>query len=658
MIEARRLLATLLIGQVACALAIAFHLVGATERLDLIAYDQGVRLRADSAGTDDRIVLVTVHEPDIAEYGWPLNDGQLADLLDILSQAGPRAIGVDIYRDRPVPPGTDRLNTVLNAQPGIIWGYLFGVERGHAIPPPAILLATDRTGFVDAITDRDGVVRRGILYMHDAGGQFHTSLSMTLAMRFLEPLGIAPSGDERFPNHLRLGRTTIPPLEPTDGAYAGIDAKGYQYLLDFARGAQPFATYPARQALAGEIPRDRLAGRLVLVAITAESVKDYFKTPLPDGDAPAGFAHGVTLHAQATGQLLRMALDGTSPTRGVTLGWKVTGIWLIGTLGSLAGLLLRGSLPFGVAALAGTIGLATAWYAAFAVWLWLPLAAPTLAWLVALGLVTAYLSRLERAERTVLMHLFASHLSKPVVQDIWRQRATFMRGGRPKPQRLTATVLFSDIAGFSTISERLDPEVLTAWLDLYMETMTQIVLAHDGIVLRFIGDAILAVFGVPIPRTTAAEIDRDAANAVQCALAMAVALRDVNERCRRDGLPPVAIRVGIHTGTMVAGSMGAVDHLEYSLVGDSVNTAARLEALSKQITDLDGDGSCPILIGEATWQRLHGCFTGRLVGTLPLKGKAEPVAVYQVTGIRENSKLQSGNDEPEVSRLTASTPLP
>src|SRR3712207_3979870 len=127
MIEARRLLAALLIGQVACVLAIAFHLMGAAERLDLMAYDQGVRLRADSAGTDDRIVLVTVHEPDIAEYGWPLNDGQLADLLDILSQAGPRAIGVDIYRDRPVPPGTDRLNTVLNAQPGSIWGYLFGV---------------------------------------------------------------------------------------------------------------------------------------------------------------------------------------------------------------------------------------------------------------------------------------------------------------------------------------------------------------------------------------------------------------------------------------------------------------------------------------------------------------------------------------------------
>src|SRR5690606_10827604 len=120
-----------------------------------------------------------------------------------------------------------------------------------------------------------------------------------------------------------------------------------------------------------------------------------------------------------------------------------------------------------------------------------------------------------------------------------------------------------------------------------------------------------------------------------------------------DGLPPVAIRIGIHTGVMVAGSMGAADHLEYSLVGDSVNIAARLEALSKQIHDLEGDGTCPILVGEATWERLHGRFAGRLVGTLPLKGKTEPVAVYQVLGMVGTAHIRAAKTEPAVTRLTA-----
>jgi adenylate cyclase len=629
--EARRLLSAFLIGQAACLLAAALHLSGMVERLDLIAYDQGVQLRANAGSRNDRIVLVTAYEDDIAELGWPLSDDKLAEVLEAVSRGGPQAVGVDIYRDRPVPPGTDRLDRLLASNPDIFWGYLFGAEHGRTIPPPATLEA-DRTGFIDIIADHDGVVRRGILFMHDTAENLHTSLPMMLASHYLERLGIIPAGDEQRPEYLRLGRVTLPPLEPADGPYADVDAQGYQYLLDYAQGARPFDAYSIRQALAGEIPPQALAGRLVLVAVTAESVKDLFKTPLADGDTVARFSHGVTLHAQAAAQVLGMALDGAPPLGSVPLWVELLGLWLVGTAGSFAGLMLRGSLFFGAAAVSGTAIVALVWYFAFEARLWLPLAAPVLVWLAAHGLVTAYLSRLEKAERAMLMRLFASHLSEPVAQDIWRQRATFLKGGRPKPQRLTATVLFSDIAGFSTISERLDPEVLTAWLDRYMDAMSRTVLAHDGIVLRFIGDAILAVFGVPVPRTDAAEIDRDAVQAVRCALAMARELETINEWCRSDGLPPIAIRVGIHTGAMVAGSMGAADHLEYSLVGDSVNTAARLEALSKQIPDLDGDGSCPILVGGATWERLHDRFAGRLVGTLPLKGKVEPVAVYQVTG--------------------------
>jgi adenylate cyclase len=642
--EPRRLLAALLIGQALCALAAALHLGGMTERLDLMAYDRGIQARADPEGRDGRIVLVTAHEDDISRLGWPLSDGTMADLLETLARSGARAIGVDIYRDRPVAPGSERLDRLLSSDPSIVWGYLFGTDQGRPIPPPAVL-DRDRTGFIDVLTDRDGAVRRGLLIMHDTAETLHASLPMMLALRYLEPMGIAPMADDGAPEVLHLGRAALSPLEPSAGPYAAIDAQGYQYLLDFTQGSRPFAAYTIGQALAGEIPREALAGRLVLVAVTADSVKDLFKTPLADGDTVAGFSHGVTIHAQATSQLLRMALDGVPALRDLPVGAELLALWLAGTAGSLAGLVLRGILPFAAAAAMGVAVIGTVWLAALHAWIWLPIAAPALVWLAALSLVTAYLSRLERAERAMLMRLFSSHLSEPVANDIWRQRASFLEGGRPKPQRLTATVLFSDIAGFSTISERIEPEVLTAWLDFYLDTMSRTVLDHQGIVLRFIGDAILAVFGVPVPRTSEAEMDRDAGNAVRCALAMARALAVINERCRRDGLPPIAIRVGIHTGTMVAGSMGTADHLEYSLVGDSVNTAARLEALSKQISGLEGDGSCPILIGEATWKRLGGRFAGRPVGTLPLKGKVEPVSVYQVTGMCGDAAAGRPGDE-------------
>jgi adenylate cyclase len=205
-----------------------------------------------------------------------------------------------------------------------------------------------------------------------------------------------------------------------------------------------------------------------------------------------------------------------------------------------------------------------------------------------------------------------------------------MRGERPRPMRLTATVMFSDMAGFTTISESMDPEILTRWLDEYMKRMSSIVLAHGGIVLQFVGDGILAVFGVPIPRSNQDEINRDAVRAVQCAMTMEQELSSLNQQWEREGLPKVSIRVGIHTGVMVAASIGARAHLEYSLVGDSVIIAARLQALPTMLPGFVNGASCCILAGESTWQCLRGQFRGCLLGNMTLKGKKQRVKVYQI----------------------------
>jgi len=628
-IEKTRICSALLIGQLVCLGAVALHAKGALEPLDLIAYDSGVRVRA-SDKTEDRVYIINITEADIARFGWPLDDNVFAGLLEALEQAKPKAVGIDVYRDHPVPPGTERLNAILDQQRGFTWGYLFGAADGYAIKPPAGMRSATRKGFVDVPADPDGVVRRAILFMHDQQGHPHTSLPTVLALDYLSTMGIHPVPDHVRPDDMRLGGATIPPMEPTEGGYANADARGYQILLDYRLGAEPFKSVSLCDFMDGKVAPNLLTDRIVLVGVTAESIKDYFMTPLRAGSAPANFSHGVTLHAQAVAQLLRMALDGEQPVAGVPERYEALGIWLVGTLGSLIGLALHGALMLGLVATAGVAALTLGWYGAFAVSFWLPLAAPLLAWLAVLGLVAGYLSQVEHAERSILMKLFASHLSDQVAQEIWRNRAIIMRGGRPRPLRLTATVMFSDIAGFTTVSESLDPEVLTRWLDEYMKGMSGIVQAHGGIVLQFVGDGILAAFGVPIPRTGEEELDRDAARAVRCAIAMEQELHVLNKQWEREGLPTVSVRVGIHTGVMVAASIGASAHREYSLIGDSVIIAARLQALPTMLPGFVNGAPCCILVGESTWWRLRGHFTGCLLGNIALKGKKQKVKVYQI----------------------------
>ena len=203
------------------------------------------------------------------------------------------------------------------------------------------------------------------------------------------------------------------------------------------------------------------------------------------------------------------------------------------------------------------------------------------------------------------------------------------------PVELIATVLFSDIRGFTTISEQLAEKPLLAWLNEYMSEMADLVLAHGGAIEKFAGDGLTAEFGVPEPRTDPAEIAADARAAVDCALAMSRAMVRLNQRWQARGLPEVGIRVGIHTGPLIVGNLGSAQRMQYSIIGDTANTAARLESYGKDDPRLGSDTDhCRILISEATLQHLAAAAPGAYhvmrVGDLALKGKAQPVAVHRV----------------------------
>jgi adenylate cyclase len=308
------------------------------------------------------------------------------------------------------------------------------------------------------------------------------------------------------------------------------------------------------------------------------------------------------------------------------LGWCL--------LGGAIGYGIRSPWRSTIAILAGLLTLAVIAWRSFAAGWWIPLMYPAAAFLPAAALVTSYISFQEHRNRSQLMKLFANQVSPEIAEELWEQREAFLAGNRPRSQKLTATVLFTDLKGFSTTSEGLEPAALVDWLNEYMEVMASAVMAHDGVVEKYIGDSIMAVFGVPVPRTAPEQIARDATNAVRCALAMRKEMEDLNLAWVQRGLPACSTRIGIHTGSVVAGSLGSLDRQEYTVIGDNVNTASRLESFGKDSEDpyLRDDDKCRILISGPTQALLDGAFKLHEVGTMSLKGKAEKVMIYAVLG--------------------------
>jgi adenylate cyclase len=258
---------------------------------------------------------------------------------------------------------------------------------------------------------------------------------------------------------------------------------------------------------------------------------------------------------------------------------------------------------------------------------------------LAAAIVTSLVAYLESAERGMLKTIFSKHISGPVVDALMKDRDQFLDGGRLKPTRVTATVLFTDLKGFSTTSEAMEPAALMEWMNEYFDGIATHVDNCGGIINKFIGDAIMGVFGVPVGRTTEAEMDTDAKNAVDCALAMRASLLKLNEGWSATGRPTTAMRIGIHPGALVSGNVGSEARLEYTVLGDTVNTAARLESAGKDVAQNTEGMQCMILISDATCQRLHGGYVTRPLGAINLKGKAVQVVVHSVISKKQPTDL-------------------
>jgi len=620
-------------GGIVCALVLALRALGWLQPLDLALYDQDLRRFGSAPAVASPLLLVEIREEDIREQGhWPISDRTLATALRTLLDADVAAIGLDLYRDLPVAPGVAAFDRLLREEPRVVAVHKFGALDTEGIGGPSDL-GPDRIGFNDLLLDPDGVVRRALLYQDDGVGDVQPSFALVLALRALAAQGVQPAPDPQQPEWLRLGAATLRPFGARDGGYAAVDDSGYQLLLDHARPPRSFESVSLGELLRGEVDPARLRGRVVVVGSNAKSLPDNFRVP---GGA---IVPGLELHAHTVDQLLRLASGDARPLGLLPDSVEAALVLAVALAGCALGLGVPGRPVLGTGALIATVaaGSSALWLAgalAFRAGLWLPMAGPLLAWVGSVGIVTSWVARREQRERTQVMRLFARHVSAAVADEIWRRRGEFFAAGRPRPQRLTATVLFVDLRGYTAQAEKMEPERLMAWSNEFMDRMARSVDAHGGIVDDYFGDGIKACFGVPIPRATGEEIAADARAAAACALAMADEVPRLNADLVGRGLPRCSVKIGVHTGPAVAGSVGEADRMKYTVVGDVAVTAQRLESTRDVPHDFESL-PCRILISEATRRLVARAFRTERVGDVALEGRAEPVAAHRLLGARD-----------------------
>ncbi len=616
--------ATLIISGLSFFVIIGIRGSGAIEYLELAAYDWFMRLRPEVSNVSPRIVLIEISEKDILEQQrWPLTDSTVARILTIVSRYKPRAIGLDIFRDIPVPPGTEELNAALSGSRNVIAVMKFG---NGGVPPPPALDKTNQVGFNDIVVDPGGIVRKGLLFL-DNGKTAYYSFDLLLALLYLHKEGLTARPDDSNPQYLRLGHSTIYPFETSDGGYVRADARGYQYFLDFRDAWNSFPSYSLKNLLSGEVDPESVRDKIVLLGVAAQSVKDLFYTPYSRGIRAESQIPGILLHAHIISQLIRFGMGESSPLRATSQNQEILWILFWSLIGGGMGFFTRSPWLFSISGAGGLLVLWLTSYMAFLKGFWIPSVPPAMTWLISAAVVTAYISNREKKERATLMQLFSRHVSPEVAESIWERRDQFLQGARPRSQKMVVTVLFSDFKGFTSISESMDPESLIDWLNTYMESMADLVMKHGGVVDDYAGDGIKANFGVPVPRETEAEIEQDAVRAVTCAIAMGKEMERLNAQWSKKGLPTGGTRIGIYTGPVVAGVLGSLKRLKYTTVGDTVNIAARLESYDK---DLAKASPWRILIGESTLHYLDNRFTTQRVTEASLKGKNRKITIHRI----------------------------
>ncbi|MFT3706524.1 MAG: adenylate/guanylate cyclase domain-containing protein [Archangium sp.] len=445
--------------------------------------------------------------------------------------------------------------------------------------------------------------------------QFARGDESAVYMPFVVPLVAVARG---------INRGQLAYLGPTQevklGAELTVPLVNDRLWIDFPGPARTVPTFSAIDVVEGRVAPDALAGKVVLLGVTRFGY-DLARTPY-------GMAPGVEIQAAIADNVLsQLRLRRTERT---------TEMALIAGLSLLVALLFLGKQLGPLAQVGVGVALMFAWLVATHVaflreGLWLPVVMPMLAMLLTLfvGLALAYTS--ESLQRRQLKKAFGHYVGDDVLDELVEHPEKLALGG----EKRTLTVFFSDIRDFTTLSEKLSPVELVAFLNTYLSPMTRAVLRQGGLLDKYIGDAVMAVFGAPVPRVDHPE------QALRCVARMHEELATLNAGpLKRFGIE-VAIGCGVNTGDMVVGNMGSEERFDYTVAGDAVNLASRLEGLSKVY-------GVYCLVGDGTRRAAGAGFVFRELDLVQVKGKHEAIAVHELlsvegTVLSKRAELESWN---------------
>lgn len=594
------------------------------QSVNLLVYDYVTSTSKAPSGQSQPIVLIGISESDIQAYGWPIDDSLLCEAVDRLSREGVKAIGLDLYRDKGIGAQQNCLRETIQRNPALV--SIFNVADGIASIPGA---PTGQQGYNDLVIDDDGVVRRDLVHV---GGQ--DERVVTLPMRLLE----VATGNNKLRRDLESGVGRNSWLGQNSGGYYALDAAGFQQMLPFAEPGS-FRLWTLQQLLAGQIPARSLQGTIALIGSTAPSLRDLFQVPHTrfQNSASLALMPGVEIHANRLAALMDR-LEQPQRSKIWTAPAEFTNVLILiaAVISALVterispirrGLLLL-MLLIGSWLLVGSLALL--------VHVWLELSETAIALLLFGGTGLLRRGALAQVQRQQVERLLGQTTSPAVAEQLWSQRETLLSHGRFEGRQLPVTVIFSDTRNFTTVSEGLSPAALLNWLNRCMAYCVPAITNRGGMVNKFTGDGFMAVYGAPIGLGPAG----DARAALQTALEIQQGMTQLNAELEASGEPPIALRLGIHSGPVLAGSMGCSERLEYAVIGDTVNCASRLESIEKD----RHDNLCRVLISEETRDLLSQEVTatdeewlGRLIwmdwGSMKVKGREEPLRIWELRGI-------------------------
>ena len=497
-----------------------------------------------------------------------------------------------------------------------------GVLRRQVVFPPfaALTAAASGLGHNLFMLDADGPLRHTVPFVR-TGDLALPSLGLAAALRVA---GVGPS-DVRLEGRLLHLGSRVMPLEwrhvqsakgVTSFLWGLIDFHGPALLADLKTHTYPTYSffdllYSEEQILAGVKPNvdpSLFRNKIVFVGVTATGLYDVFETPFSHGRMP-----GMQVHAAVADDLLSGRFMWPAGS-GVRLATVLAGGLLVGVAATVVPAWWATGITLLALALFGWVATRL-----FAGGYWLNVSQPALTGSFALFGGVAYQYFVEGREKRKMKKLFGQYVSRDVYEQLVADPTLARLGG----QRREMTVLFSDIRGFTTVSEHGRPEDIVHLLNEYFTRMVEIVFHHRGTVDKFVGDMVMALFGAPL------DDPQHADHAVETALDMIEELHRLNARWAAEGRPQIDIGIGINTGPMIAGNIGSEQIMSYTVIGDAVNLGSRLESLNKQY-------GTRIIISDATRSRLAGRYDFRPLGDVVVKGKTQPVAIFELLGRKKS----------------------